>query len=76
VGELPKQTSIKYTRNIHKMVLSITSIIKLIQVSLSISNKRNKQVYSVPGLEVNTDRFGIRKIPRLLKICIAINKEK
>jgi hypothetical protein len=40
VGELPQIKSIKYTRNIHKMVLSIASIIQLILVSLSISNKR------------------------------------
>jgi hypothetical protein len=39
VGELPEQMSIKYTRNIHKIVLSMASIIQLILVSLFISNK-------------------------------------
>jgi hypothetical protein len=30
----------------------------------------------VPSLEVNIDRFGIRKIPWLLRICIVINEER
>jgi hypothetical protein len=47
------------------MVLSIASVIQLTLV---------ERVYDVPGLEVNTDRFDIRKISRLLRFHIIINK--